>query len=79
MEERRPGTPIDTLAKVIQESGVHANLGMHNLKDEESIERRLRLIYPLAITVSHFKWNPDGFSLAPAVGSRKRWVLKVHI
>jgi hypothetical protein len=25
MEERGPGIPIDTLAKVIQESGVHAN------------------------------------------------------
>ena len=67
MEERGPSIPIDTLVKVIQESGTHANPDMGNWKNEESMERGLRLMYPLALTVSHVKWNPDRFSLATAV------------
>jgi len=70
MEERGPGIPIDTLAKVIQESGVHASPDMGDWKNEESMERGLRLMYLLAITVSHVKWNPDRFSLATAVVER---------
>jgi xylose isomerase-like TIM barrel protein len=68
IEERGPSIPIDTLVKVIQESGIHANPDMGNWKDEQSMERGLRLMYPLALTVSHVKWNPDRFSLATAVG-----------
>ena len=67
MEERGPSIPIDTLVKVIQESGTHANPDMGNWKDEQSMERGLRLMYPLALTVSHVKWNPDRFSLATAI------------
>jgi hypothetical protein len=68
MEERGPSITIDTLVKVIQESGIHANPDMGNWKDEQSMERGLRLMYPLAPTISHVKWNPDRFSLATAVG-----------
>lgn len=76
MEERGPRIPIETLVKVIQESGIHANPDMGNWKDEESMERGLRLMYPLALTVSHVKWNPDRFSLATAVGISKEMGFK---
>jgi len=49
---------------------------MGNWKDEESIERGLRLMYPLAITVSHVKRNPDRFCLATAVGISKEMGFK---
>lgn len=65
--EERGSVPIDTLVKVIRESGIHANPDMGNWKDEASMERGLRLLYPFALTVSHVKWNPDRFSLATAV------------
>ena len=65
--EERGSIPIDTLVKVIRESGIHANPDMGNWKDEASMERGLRLLYPFALTVSHVKWNPDRFSLATAV------------
>ena len=68
MEERGARIPIETLVKVIQESGIHANPDMGNWKDEKSMEHGLRLMYPLALTVSHVKWIPDRFSLATAVG-----------
>ena len=76
MEERGPSIPIDTLVKVIQESGIHANPDMGNWKDEESMERGLRLMYPLALTVSHVKWIPDRFSFATAVGISKEMGFK---
>jgi Xylose isomerase-like TIM barrel len=76
MEERGSSIPIDTLVKVIQESGIHANPDMGNWKDEVSMERGLRLMYPLALTVSHVKWNPDRFSLATAVGISKEMGFK---
>lgn len=65
--EERGSVPIDTLVKVIRESGIHANPDMGNWKDEASMERGLHLLYPFALTVSHVKWNPDRFSLATAV------------
>ena len=76
MEERGPRIPIETLVKVIRESGIHANPDMGNWKDEESMERGLRLMYPLALTVSHVKWIPDRFSLATAVGISKEMGFK---
>ena len=76
IEERGAGIPIETLVKVIQESGIHANPDMGNWKDEESMEHGLRLMYPLALTVSHAKWNPDRFSLAKAVEISKQMGFK---
>ena len=40
--------PVETLVKVIRESGINANPDMGNLKDEETTENGLRLLYPLA-------------------------------
>jgi hypothetical protein len=76
MEERGSRIPIETLVKVIRESGIHANPDMGNWKDEESMERGLRLMYPLALTVSHAKWDPDRFSLATAVRVSKEMGFK---
>ena len=76
IEERGPGIPIDTLVKVIQEAGIHANPDMGNWKDEASMERGLRLMYPFALTVSHAKWNPDRFSLSTAVAISKQMGFK---
>jgi len=76
MEERGPSIPIDTLVRVIQESGIRANPDMGNWKDEASMERGLRMMYPLALTVSHVKWNPDRFSLSTAVGISKEMGFK---
>lgn len=58
MEERGHGIPTDTLVKVIQESGVHANPDMDDWKEEESMERGLRLMYPLALTVRSCQTDP---------------------
>ena len=66
IEERGP-IPIDTLVKVIKDSGIHANPDIGNFKDEESTEKGLRLMYPLAKTVSHVKWNPGKFDFAKAI------------
>lgn len=74
--EERGSIPIDTLVKVIRESGIHANPDMGNWKNEESMERGLPLMYPLALTVSHVKWNPDRFSLATAVAISKKMGFK---
>jgi len=74
--EERGSIPIDTLVKVIRESGIHTNPDMGNWKDEESMERGLRLMYPLALTVSHVKSNPNRFSLSTAVGISKQMSFK---
>src|SRR5215469_13698092 len=66
MEDRGP-IPVDTLVKVIRESGIYANPDIGNFPDEASTERGLRLMYPLALTVSHVKWNPKKFDFAKAI------------
>jgi hypothetical protein len=71
MEERGRDIPIDTLVRVIKESGIYANPDMGNFGDEEATERGLRLMYPLAKTVSHVKYNPERFSLEIAVAISK--------
>lgn len=76
IEERGSGIPIETLVKVIRESGIHSNPDMGNWKDEESMEHGLRLMYPVALTVSHVKWGPDRFNLATAVGISKEMGFK---
>jgi sugar phosphate isomerase/epimerase len=75
IEERGP-IPIDTLVKVIKESGIYANPDMGNFKDEESTERGLRLMYPLALTVSHVKWNPAKFDFKKAIQISKEMGFK---
>jgi sugar phosphate isomerase/epimerase len=75
IEERGP-IPIDTLVKVITDSGIHANPDIGNFKDEESTEKGLRLMYPLAKTVSHVKWNPGKFDFAKAIRISKEMGFK---
>jgi hypothetical protein len=71
MEERGRDIPIDTLVRVIKESGIYANPDMGNFGDEQATENGLRLMYPLAKTVSHVKYNPERFSLEIAVAISK--------
>ena len=66
MEERGP-VPIETLVKIIKDSGIHANPDMGNFKDAEATEKGLRLLYPLALTVSHVKWNPEKYDLKKVI------------
>lgn len=65
--EPRGATSFDTLVKLIKGSGINANPDIGNFGDEESTEQGLRILYPLAKTVSHVKWNPDRFSFAKAI------------
>jgi hypothetical protein len=69
--EPRGKTPVDTLLKVIKEAGIYANPDIGNFGNEEKTERGLRLMYPLAKTVSHVKWNPERFNFATAIGISK--------
>jgi len=69
--EERGGIPIDLLVKVIKEAGIYANPDMGNWQNEEDMEHGLRLMYPLAKTVSHAKYNPERFSLEVAVAISK--------
>ena len=50
---------------------IHANPDMGSWKNEQSMERGLRLTYPLALTVSHAKWNSDRFGLATPIALSK--------
>ena len=68
--------PLDTLLKVIKEAGIYANPDIGNFGNEENTERGLRLMYPLAKTVSHVKWNPEKFSFATAIGISKEMGFK---
>jgi hypothetical protein len=74
--EERGAIPIETLLKLIRGSGIHANPDMGNFKDEESTETGLRQLYPLAITVSHVKWNPEKFDFAKVVQISKEMNFK---
>jgi Xylose isomerase-like TIM barrel len=69
--EPRGGIPFDTLMKLIKGAGINANPDIGNFGDEEETERGLRLMYPLAKTVSHVKSNPDKFSFATAIAISK--------
>ncbi|HEY2016790.1 MAG TPA: TIM barrel protein [Bryobacteraceae bacterium] len=64
--ENRGRTPPETLVRVMKESGTRANPDIGNFPDEETRERGLRLLYPLAITVSHVKMNAR-FDFARAI------------
>jgi hypothetical protein len=74
--EPRGQTSIDTLVRVIKEAGIYANPDIGNFGNEENTERGLRLMYPLAKTVSHVKWNPERFNFATAIGISKEMAFK---
>jgi Xylose isomerase-like TIM barrel len=74
--EPRGKTPLDTLIKVIKESGIYANPDIGNLGNEENTERGLTLLYPLSKTVSHVKWNPERFNFATAIAISKKMGFK---
>jgi len=74
--EPRGKTPVDTLVKLIKESGIYANPDIGNFGNEENTERGLRLMYPLSKTVSHVKWNPERFNFATAIGISKEMGFK---
>jgi hypothetical protein len=74
--EPRGKTPIDTLVKVIKGAGIYANPDIGNFGNEENTERGLRIMYPLAKTVSHIKWNPERFNFATAIGISKEMGFK---
>ncbi len=74
--EPRGKTPIDTLVKLIKEAGIYANPDIGNFGNEENTERGLRLMYPLAKTVSHVKWNPERFNFATAIRISKEMGFK---
>ena len=69
-------TPIDTLVKVIKEAGIYTNPDIGNFGNEDNTERGLRLMYPMAKTVSHVKWNPERFNFATAIGISKEMGFK---
>jgi sugar phosphate isomerase/epimerase len=56
----------EVLAKILQASGAGALPDIGNFPDEETRERGLRLLYPLAQTISHAKLAPH-FDLAKYV------------
>jgi hypothetical protein len=74
--EPRGQTSLDTLVRVIKEAGIYANPDIGNFGNEENTERGLRLMYPLAKTVSHVKWNPERFNFATAIGISKEMAFK---
>jgi hypothetical protein len=57
--EPRGRSTVDTLVGVIKAAGINANPDIGNFPDEETAERGLRMLYPLAKTVSHVKLNPN--------------------
>ncbi len=69
--EPRGRVPLDTLVKLIKGAGIYANPDIGNFGDEEHTESGLRIMYPLAKTVSHVKWMPDRFSFATAIAISK--------
>jgi hypothetical protein len=75
MEERGP-IPVETLVKVIRDSGIHANPDIGNFKDQEATYSGLRLMYPLALTVSHVKWNPEKYDFAKVIKISKEMNFK---
>jgi len=71
--EPRGKSTTEVLLKVIHDAGIYANPDIGNFRDEEGTERGLRLLYPLAKTVSHVKWDPERFDFAKAIQILRRW------
>jgi Xylose isomerase-like TIM barrel len=65
--EPRGRSTVDTLAQVIHAAGIYANPDIGNFRDEETAERGLRLLYPLARTVGHVKISRRGLDFAKAI------------
>ena len=66
--EPRGRSTVDTMVEVIEASGIAANPDIGNFRDEATAERGLRMLYPLARTVSHVKYNPNrGLDFAKAI------------
>lgn len=65
--EPRGRSTTEALLNVIQASGCYANPDIGNFGNEENTEKGLRLLYPLAITVSHVKLNPARFDFGKAI------------
>jgi hypothetical protein len=65
MENRYQATP-EQLVSLMKASGTYANPDIGNFPSEEVRERGLRLMYPLARTVSHVKLN-DRFDFVKAI------------
>ena len=57
----------ETLAQILKASGAGALPDFGNFPNEETRERGLRLLFPLAITVCHAKLNPARFDIARCV------------
>jgi hypothetical protein len=75
--EDRGRTPPETLVKLMKASGTYANPDIGNFPDEEARERGLRLMYPLAVTVSHVKMNRTRpFDFAKAIRISKEMGFK---
>ena len=65
--EPRGRSTVDTLVQVIKSAGIYANPDIGNFRDEASAERGLRMLYPLARTVSHAKITRRGLDFAMAI------------
>jgi sugar phosphate isomerase/epimerase len=65
--EPRGRSTVETLVQVIKSAGIYANPDIGNFRDEESAERGLRMLYPLARTVSHVKTGRRGLDFAKAI------------
>jgi hypothetical protein len=76
MEDRGRTTP-EALVALMKASGTYANPDIGNFPDEETRERGLRLLYPLAVTVSHVKMNQRRpFDFAKAIRISKEMGFK---
>jgi len=74
--ENRGKTPPERLVELMKASGARANPDIGNFPDEETRERGLRLLYPLAVTVSHVKMNAARFDFARAIRISKEMNFK---
>jgi sugar phosphate isomerase/epimerase len=57
----------EELVKILKASGAGALPDIGNFPDQETRERGLRLLFPLAVSVCHVKLNPGRFDLARCV------------
>lgn len=74
--EPRGRSSVETLFKVIKESGISANPDIGNFPNEQEMEKGLRLLYPYAKTVSHVKWSPERIDFAKAIQISKEMGFK---
>ena len=74
--EPRGRSSVDTLFKVIKESGIGSNPDIGNFPNEQEMEKGLRLLYPYAKTVSHVKWSPERIDFAKAIQISKEMGFK---